>query len=172
MFIYKKQLSCSATRGKLSDKELTSLTFSISLCSVLRLGLFVFQHCPIDMRVARKTKLSIYVVIYDQLTIGIMEPSLLEETPVIPMEKTFANFLNLFAINGSDHSPSLQPPNRICSSPNTVIGFGTTASPQPEQLLLKQTVLDAIKLGYLHFDTSPRYLDEALSETISYLKLT
>ncbi|WZZ55760.1 hypothetical protein YC2023_055867 [Brassica napus] len=87
-------------------------------------------------------------------------------------EKTFANFLNLFAINGSDHSPSLQPPNRICSSPYTVIGFGTTASPQPEQLLLKQMVLDAIKLGYLHFDTSPRYLDEALSETISYLKLT
>lgn len=39
-----------------------------------------------------------------------------------------------------------------------VLGFGTAAPPPPEQLLLKQTVLDAIKLGYRHFDRSPRYL--------------
>ncbi|KAG2317203.1 hypothetical protein Bca52824_020325 [Brassica carinata] len=41
-----------------------------------------------------------------------------------------------------------------------VLGFGTAASPTPEQLLLKQTILDSIKLGYRHFDTSPRYLKE------------
>ncbi|KAF2566783.1 hypothetical protein F2Q70_00027787 [Brassica cretica] len=29
-----------------------------------------------------------------------------------------------------------------------VLGFGTAASPPPEQLSLKQTVLDAIKRGY------------------------
>ncbi|CAA7047369.1 unnamed protein product [Microthlaspi erraticum] len=53
-----------------------------------------------------------------------------------------------------------------------VLGFGTAASPPPEPLVLKQTVLDAIKLGYRHFDTSPRYqteepLGEALAEAVS-----
>ncbi|KAL0854556.1 hypothetical protein Bca101_059708 [Brassica carinata] len=53
-----------------------------------------------------------------------------------------------------------------------VLGFGTAASPPPEPLLLKQTVLDAIRLGYRHFDTSPRYLTEeslgeALAEAVS-----
>ncbi|CAN8241069.1 unnamed protein product [Cochlearia groenlandica] len=53
-----------------------------------------------------------------------------------------------------------------------VLGLGTAASPPPEPILLKQTVLEAIKLGYRHFDTSPRYLTEeplgeALSEAVS-----
>ncbi|CAA7047370.1 unnamed protein product [Microthlaspi erraticum] len=53
-----------------------------------------------------------------------------------------------------------------------VLDFGTAASPPPEPLVLKKTVLDAIKLGYRHFDTSSRYqteepLGEALAEAVS-----
>ncbi|KFK40836.1 hypothetical protein AALP_AA2G048100 [Arabis alpina] len=53
-----------------------------------------------------------------------------------------------------------------------VLGFGTAASPPPKPMVLKQTVLEAIKLGYRHFDTSPRYqteepLGEALAEAVS-----
>ncbi|ESQ29500.1 hypothetical protein EUTSA_v10023826mg [Eutrema salsugineum] len=36
-----------------------------------------------------------------------------------------------------------------------VLGLGTAASPPPKPLVLKETVLEAIKLGYRHFDTSP-----------------
>ncbi|KAF3577284.1 hypothetical protein DY000_02033821 [Brassica cretica] len=36
--------------------------------------------------------------------------------------------------------------------------FRNCRSPPPKPLLLKQTVLDAIRLGYRHFDTSPRKL--------------
>ncbi|KAF8112045.1 hypothetical protein N665_0068s0012 [Sinapis alba] len=64
---------------------------------------------------------------------------------------------------GSDHHRML------------VLGFGTAASPPPEPLLLKKMVLDAIRLGYRHNDTSPRYLTEkslgeAQAETV-YLGL-
>lgn len=53
-----------------------------------------------------------------------------------------------------------------------VIGLGTAASPPPEPTVLKEAVMDAIKLGYRHFDTSPRYqteepLGEALAEAVS-----
>ncbi|XP_010543968.1 PREDICTED: non-functional NADPH-dependent codeinone reductase 2-like [Tarenaya hassleriana] len=53
-----------------------------------------------------------------------------------------------------------------------VIGFGTAASAPPDPAELKLAVIDAVKLGYRHFDTSPRYqteepLGEALSEAIS-----
>ncbi|KAL1218761.1 Deoxymugineic acid synthase 1-D [Cardamine amara subsp. amara] len=52
-----------------------------------------------------------------------------------------------------------------------VLALGTAASPPPEPMVLKQTVLEAIKLGYRHFDTSPRYqteepLGEALAEAV------
>ncbi|KAG7657910.1 NADP-dependent oxidoreductase domain [Arabidopsis suecica] len=53
-----------------------------------------------------------------------------------------------------------------------VLGFGTAASPLPEPTMLKETVIEAIKLGYRHFDTSPRYqteepIGEALAEAVS-----
>ncbi|KFK40831.1 hypothetical protein AALP_AA2G047100 [Arabis alpina] len=53
-----------------------------------------------------------------------------------------------------------------------VLGLGTAASPPPEPMVLKQTVIEAIKLGYRHFDTSPRYqteepLGDALAEAVS-----
>ncbi|CAD5315869.1 unnamed protein product [Arabidopsis thaliana] len=53
-----------------------------------------------------------------------------------------------------------------------VLALGTAASPPPEPIVLKRTVLEAIKLGYRHFDTSPRYqteepLGEALAEAVS-----
>lgn len=52
-----------------------------------------------------------------------------------------------------------------------VLALGTAASPPPEPMVVKQTVLEAIKLGYRHFDTSPRYqteepLGEALAEAV------
>ncbi|EFH62906.1 predicted protein [Arabidopsis lyrata subsp. lyrata] len=53
-----------------------------------------------------------------------------------------------------------------------VLALGTAASPPPEPIVLRKTVLEAIKLGYRHFDTSPRYqteepLGEALAEAVS-----
>ncbi|KFK30326.1 hypothetical protein AALP_AA7G247300 [Arabis alpina] len=53
-----------------------------------------------------------------------------------------------------------------------VLGLGTAASPPPKPMVVKQTVLEAIKLGYRHFDTSPRYqteepLGEAMEEAVS-----
>ncbi|VVA94085.1 unnamed protein product [Arabis nemorensis] len=53
-----------------------------------------------------------------------------------------------------------------------VLGLGTAASRPPKPVVLKQAVIEAIKLGYRHFDTSPRYqteepLGEALSEAVS-----
>lgn len=53
-----------------------------------------------------------------------------------------------------------------------VLGMGTAASPAPEPEALKLAILQAIKLGYRHFDTASRYhneqpIGEAIFEALS-----
>ena len=59
----------------------------------------------------------------------------------------------------------LVAPSGHCEMP--VIGMGTSATPLDEELM-KKAVLEAIKIGYRHFDTSPLYRSEnALGEAIA-----
>ncbi|TXG56377.1 hypothetical protein EZV62_017690 [Acer yangbiense] len=77
--------------------------------------------------------------------------------------------------SSSDVAPMISVPEVVIESSNQrmpVVGLGTAASPFAGSEATKQAILDAIKLGYRHFDTATLYqteesLGDAIAEALS-----
>ncbi|KAK3223211.1 hypothetical protein Dsin_010236 [Dipteronia sinensis] len=77
--------------------------------------------------------------------------------------------------SSSDVAPMISVPEVVIESSNQrmpVVGLGTAASPFAGSETTKQAILNAIKLGYRHFDTATLYqteesLGDAIAEALS-----